>query len=114
MNPAWVKAHLHAPAWPHTEVGRRLRENDPVGGWHPVIPILLATSPTDEYVPASNTCALMRDWQDRGCTVPVHLYPLTLLGKGMSHAAGGSLAVEKAFRWFGSIGLRPPRLRSRL
>ena len=111
MNPDWLESQLLSEAWPETEVGRILRENDLVGGWAPRVPMLLATSPTDEIVPPSNTHAIMAAWAEAGCTAPVSLYPLTLFGAGTDHVSGAPLALEKAFFWFGALG-RP--LRSRL
>ena len=112
MNPQWLAAQLLAPEWPDTDVGRILTENDLVGGWHPTIPMLLATSPEDECVPARNTTAIMEAWARRGCTARVEYYPLTLFGRPLDHASAGPLALEKAFRWFASGAYAS--LRSRL
>ena len=115
MNPEWLADQFLCPAWPDTDVGRILMDNDLVGGWHPGAPMLLATSPEDECVPASNTYALMQAWSQRGCTAKVEFYPLTLLGRPLDHATGGMLAVEKAFRWFasGAYATAAPALPSR-
>jgi hypothetical protein len=115
MNLRWVESQLLSPAWPDTPAGRILMENDLVGGWHPKVPMLLATSPTDECVPASNTYAIMEAWAQAGCTAPVAFHPLTLFGAGVDHATGAALALEKAFRWLRTIqGTGPAPLRSRL
>lgn len=115
LNPHWVETQLLSPHWPDTPAGRILKENDLVGGWQPKVPMLLATSPTDECVPARNTYAIMEDWTRAGCTAPVAFYPLTLFGTGVDHTSGAALALEKAFRWLGNLrkgGSLP--LRSRL
>jgi dipeptide/tripeptide permease/poly(3-hydroxybutyrate) depolymerase len=114
MNPDWVRTQLLSPAWPDTPAGRILMENDLVGGWQPKVPMLLATSPTDECVPASNTYDIMEDWAQAGCT-RVEFYPLTLLGVGVDHSTGAALALAKAFSWLRTIeGPRSVPLRSRL
>ena len=100
----WVHAEFHSPAWPNTEAGRAMRENDLVGGWHPRFPILLAASPQDELVPWKNTQAILASWRQLGCSAPVDLIPLTILGRGLPHHPAGILALHKAFLWFRQHG----------
>jgi hypothetical protein len=102
MNPEWLATQFLTPEWPDTDVGRILSENDLVEGWHPRVPMLLAASPEDECVQASNTFALMKAWALRGCSSKVAFHPLTVCGRPLDHATGGPLALEKAFRWFAS------------
>ena len=102
MNPEWVNAQLLSAAWPETEVGRILKENDLVGGWCPRVPMFLATSPTDECVSPNNTYAIMKDWAQQGCASEVKFCSLTLLGIGLDHLTGGALALHRAVCWFKS------------
>jgi pimeloyl-ACP methyl ester carboxylesterase len=99
MNPDWLQKQLLTPAWPDTEAGRALGENDLVGGWHPTVPVLLATSPHDRWVPAANTGALEADWAARGCPAPIHRQALTVAGLQLGHKQAAILALAKAFRW---------------
>ena len=115
LSPGWVETQLLSQAWPDTPVGRILKENDLVGGWHPKVPILLASSPTAECVPAGNTRALMEAWTRAGAEVPMEFYPLNLFGVGVDHMTGAPLALAKAFRWIGTLkGPTFPALRSHL
>jgi len=111
VNAHWLRTQFLDPQWPDTPVGRILKENDLVGGWRPRAPMLLATSPTDECVPACNTYKLLEHWAQGDCG-PVEMYPLTLLGRGVDHATGGVMALEKALRWFNGPRFRAaPRSR---
>jgi len=108
MNPEWLARQILTPAWPDTAVGRILQENDLVEGWHPEAPMLLATSPRDECVSASNTYAIMEAWARRGCRAKVECHPLTLFGAPLDHEHGATLALGKAFRWFASGAYAAP------
>jgi pimeloyl-ACP methyl ester carboxylesterase len=104
MDLGWVAREIGAKAWPDTEVGRHLRENDLVGGWCPRVPMLLATSPTDDCVDPGNTRAILADWQSQGCRAPVTVRSLTVCGRALGHLAGAVPALVMGFRWFQDQG----------
>ena len=101
VDPGWLAAQVGTRAWPHTELGSLLQENTLIGGWRPVVPILLGTSPTDECVPPENSHALMRDWARQGTRAQVTFMPLTCCGLGLRHTAAAMPALARAFHWCG-------------
>jgi hypothetical protein len=99
LNTQWVETHHLADAWPDTPVAKVLRENDLVGGWVPRIPILLASSPHDECVPAANSAEAKREWLRLGCEAKVHLCPLTWEGSRLNHEKGAMMGLATALGW---------------